>query len=97
MNQISENFRKLQEEYSELDKKQAQSRTVLQTARTKITQQKEQIDRLTAENVEFKRRLSDTTQISKGLAIRFLFSPLSDTLTLKAVTEIKYYYPSVAE
>ena len=45
----AENTR-LQAETAELEKKQAQSRSVLQSARTKMTQQKEQIERLTAEN-----------------------------------------------
>ena len=62
----AENTR-LQAETAELEKKQAQSRSVLQSARTKITQQKEQIERLMAEsNARQSRPPPGAGHISKG-------------------------------
>ena len=50
---------KLKEENADLDKKQTQSRNILQTAKGKLTSQKDQIEKLLTENSQLKEKVSN--------------------------------------
>lgn len=69
---LEEEQKRLQSEHASLEEKHNQSRKVLANAKTRITQQKEQLDRITTEYNELKRKLADSGQISKGSVFMFV-------------------------
>ena len=56
---MQESEKKLKEEFADLEKKQTQSRNILQTARLKLTSQKEAIEKAKKESMEMKEKLSN--------------------------------------
>ncbi|KAK6179173.1 hypothetical protein SNE40_011593 [Patella caerulea] len=62
---FEENSKKYQDDITEYEKKQTQSKNVLSTAKSKITSQKEHIERLSTENTDLRQKLSETERQNK--------------------------------
>ena len=57
---------KLKEENVEYEKKQGHSRAVLQTAKNKLTNQRQQLEMLTQENADLKKKVTSVDSAQKG-------------------------------
>ena len=57
-------LKKSKEEHAESEKKQAATRNILQTAKTKLTSQKQEIDKAHVEIAELKKKLASQEQNS---------------------------------
>ena len=66
MTEFQQSSNKLKEDNAEYEKKQAHSRAVLQTAKNKLTNQREQLERLTAENAELNKKVNSADTVQKG-------------------------------